>query len=577
MAGDRYPCRNFRRVLSIDGGGLRGIIPARVLEELEEIIKKVAEKRKLQPKDGKATGHIHLADYFDVVAGTSAGALLASYFATKGQLGPELVQQCQQHLLQQPPPDWVKDELKDDLNPAGRLWEPDHFGNLTAGSARAAQAIFLAKASEIFPVAKPPALLPAHLVSILSYIRNARRVKYTAEGIDAVLQCAFGGKEMTLASLADAHKLHASLYIQAFDVDLNRGHAFWYAHDKTMDPGAHGYAVMWRTMPRPERSNAHKMAPFSNKVDLILMKRHNFRLWEAIRASAAAPTFLPAMRVTPFRMTAAGSQPLDVHQMVDGGLVANNPTRPATVFASILHGTAGAAGSRSNNLDLQDLAVLSLGCGYSPGSKLHSIADDAGQLPWVKGPLIGVLMSGRGTVDAAMDCEILPQAMKTTLESGQYTRIDIADPDFGLPEAARTNGTHRLWPDDELTLLPLEVDGQTITVPVPTVEVDAATQAGRDLTELARRERLDRNRPLGAAGDEKRPADVLSRIDATEDIWHLLEMGRRLATDDSFFTRESLTKFVEDFVLVDPEEQQPQPANGSAAHPIATADVVLTS
>jgi patatin-like phospholipase/acyl hydrolase len=47
------------RILSIDGGGVRGLVPALVLAELEE-----------------RTGR-HVADLFDLVAGTSAGAILA--------------------------------------------------------------------------------------------------------------------------------------------------------------------------------------------------------------------------------------------------------------------------------------------------------------------------------------------------------------------------------------------------------------------------------------------------------------------------------------------------------------------
>ncbi|KAG8375433.1 hypothetical protein BUALT_Bualt10G0099500 [Buddleja alternifolia] len=53
-------------ILSIDGGGIRGIIPAKVLEFLE------SELQKLDGEDAR------VADYFDVIAGTSTGGLVTA-------------------------------------------------------------------------------------------------------------------------------------------------------------------------------------------------------------------------------------------------------------------------------------------------------------------------------------------------------------------------------------------------------------------------------------------------------------------------------------------------------------------
>ena len=52
--------REFR-ILSIDGGGIRGVFAARVLEMLEE----------------RHLGGRPVADYFDMIAGTSTGGILA--------------------------------------------------------------------------------------------------------------------------------------------------------------------------------------------------------------------------------------------------------------------------------------------------------------------------------------------------------------------------------------------------------------------------------------------------------------------------------------------------------------------
>ncbi|XP_057424840.1 patatin-like protein 2 [Lotus japonicus] len=57
---------NLVTILSIDGGGIRGIIPATILEFLES---------QLQELDGEDA---RLADYFDVISGTSTGGLVTA-------------------------------------------------------------------------------------------------------------------------------------------------------------------------------------------------------------------------------------------------------------------------------------------------------------------------------------------------------------------------------------------------------------------------------------------------------------------------------------------------------------------
>ncbi|KAD4888133.1 hypothetical protein E3N88_20206 [Mikania micrantha] len=54
-------------ILSIDGGGIRGIIPAVILDYLESELKRISENDKAS-----------LAEYFDVIAGTSTGGLVTA-------------------------------------------------------------------------------------------------------------------------------------------------------------------------------------------------------------------------------------------------------------------------------------------------------------------------------------------------------------------------------------------------------------------------------------------------------------------------------------------------------------------
>ncbi|KAL3753898.1 hypothetical protein ACJRO7_001182 [Eucalyptus globulus] len=64
---------NVITILSIDGGGIRGIVPATILSFLE------SELQKLDGKDAR------LADYFDVIAGTSTAGLLTAMLTSPNE------------------------------------------------------------------------------------------------------------------------------------------------------------------------------------------------------------------------------------------------------------------------------------------------------------------------------------------------------------------------------------------------------------------------------------------------------------------------------------------------------------
>lgn len=64
------------RVLTIDGGGIRGILPGQILVKLERIIQK-----KLGDDSAK------IGDFFDMVAGTSTGGILTTFLLCPGEDG----------------------------------------------------------------------------------------------------------------------------------------------------------------------------------------------------------------------------------------------------------------------------------------------------------------------------------------------------------------------------------------------------------------------------------------------------------------------------------------------------------
>lgn len=73
----RYQEERPRRMLALDGGGIRGLVTLGILEKLEELVKARGDKR--------------LCDYFDYIAGTSTGAIIAAGLAC-GMTVAELIQ-----------------------------------------------------------------------------------------------------------------------------------------------------------------------------------------------------------------------------------------------------------------------------------------------------------------------------------------------------------------------------------------------------------------------------------------------------------------------------------------------------
>lgn len=76
----------FIRILSIDGGGIRGILPGQILISLEEKVKK---------KSGNSDAR--LVDYFDLFAGTSTGGILTCLYNTPGFSASDAVGLYLQH------------------------------------------------------------------------------------------------------------------------------------------------------------------------------------------------------------------------------------------------------------------------------------------------------------------------------------------------------------------------------------------------------------------------------------------------------------------------------------------------
>ncbi len=156
------------RILSIDGGGIRGIIPGQILVALEEKLRKATGK----PDTG-------ISDYFDLIAGTSSGGILACAHLCPGSEKPK----------------------------------KPRF------SAREVVDIYMERGDEIFSI------------PVFHRLRTGFGVldeKYPSKGIEDALNDYFGNTKLSM--------MRKPCLIPAYDVTRRKAH-FFTSHDAKKNPG----------------------------------------------------------------------------------------------------------------------------------------------------------------------------------------------------------------------------------------------------------------------------------------------------------------------------------------------------
>jgi uncharacterized protein len=73
---NRYATQRPRRLLALEGGGIRGLLTLRVLKRLEELL-----AQHYFPGSGDAQGRFRLCQFFDYIGGTSTGSIVAAGLA----------------------------------------------------------------------------------------------------------------------------------------------------------------------------------------------------------------------------------------------------------------------------------------------------------------------------------------------------------------------------------------------------------------------------------------------------------------------------------------------------------------
>ena len=314
----QYTCR----ILAIDGGGIRGVIPAYILQQLEKQL-------------GKRT-----YECFDIIAGTSTGGIISLGLTTPI---PSNGNQ----------PYFAGDILNYYLND-----EKDLFVRQASGDLK------YSKYYGTNPNVSPPT------------------------GIEPWLQARFTQS----LTLSQAQKALASLGKPIPKQVLTTSYTVNGAPGVSAGP----YTFNW--------------------IDAAANPADNYRVWEAARATSAAPTYFPIAHVGSGATN--GSNATD-RWSVDGGVAANNPVLYALSWATQL-------GLYSS---LSDVLVVSLSTGLY--NTALNIIDDGnwGATRWLNGTDVnGKSMKPLINVFSMSNILVPNQQLQNLLPKGSYYRLDPAIP-----------------------------------------------------------------------------------------------------------------------------------------------------
>lgn len=295
--------RDWVAILAIDGGGIRGLIPARVLQALEE-------------RAGMPACRL-----FDLVAGTSTGGIIALALTKPS--------------TDRPGPEYAAGALVD---------------------------LYRRRGPEIFS---------RSAVHALSTLGGLAGPKYAAEPLEGVLREYFES-----ARLSDAL---TPVLVTSYDTATATPYFFKSYRQRTA------------------------AAPGSPLPDDHLM-------WQAARATSAAPTFFP-----PFRLDGAAPGG-GARSLVDGGVFANDPAMCALADAYKMFG-----GARSRYL------VVSIGTGNDEIRLAYPEVKGRGLLRWAI-PVLKIVFDGvSDTVD--YQAQEMADRYWRFQEDGVLQEMDDASPD----------------------------------------------------------------------------------------------------------------------------------------------------
>lgn len=278
-------------ILAIDGGGIRGIIPAYILSQFEKLTNKPCHQ------------------LFDIIGGTSTGGILTAGLTTPNR----------------------------------------KLSNSVPFTAASLLSIYQTLGSHIF--------VKQHGINCADYYADDG----AGNGVEAFLQTIIGPDISLSAAMKAVIKVPGNRVMQMFTT---------------------GYIVNsnGNVVPQPVQGKDFGPVLF-NWQDAITKPGCDYRVWEAARATSAAPVYFPVAQVGG---GGGNRSAMPEKWVVDGGVMSNNPAMWALTEAFRL-------GLASN---LRDITLISLGTGVYPGANGVGIHNNTGwsyddngnwdSVPWMK-------------------------------------------------------------------------------------------------------------------------------------------------------------------------------------------------
>ncbi|KYC42754.1 patatin [Scytonema hofmannii PCC 7110] len=332
QAAMNTPANAKYKILTIDGGGIRGIIPALILAEIEKRTQK------------------QIFSLFDLIAGTSTGGVLALGL-TKPRLNLEPF----------------------DTTPIAQYTAEDLVK------------LFVEYGPEMFyEPAWEKILGPIEDVFI--------QPKYAADSREEIFREYFGDAPLE-GNLKE-------VFVTSYDIEQR-------------------IPIL-----------------FTNKVEKQQIESKRFRklsvgftLKDAAMATTAIPTYFPPYRV------ASSHNANGFYTLVDGGLIANNPTYLAIMEARI---------SRQNTqpVNLDDLLIVSLGTGSLTSVYTYNEVKHWGQLQWGQ-PLLNIVFDG-GSEVVAGELERWFEASQKELNGSYYRFQTFLTGDLELVDNVKLENIRQL-------------------------------------------------------------------------------------------------------------------------------------